>query len=106
MNFIDYDYYKDTYLGSLEESDFNRVLVKAEAFLKQATHGRVKDSDTCVCFALCELCDVFADMQEEKNISSESCDGYSISYKDDNFEAWEVLKAYLGSSGYLYGGNV
>ena len=104
MNFIDFDYYKNTYLGVLSEADFSRYLVKAEAFLNAATHKRVKEADTLVCFCLCELCDVFAENAEGKNISSESLDGYSVSYTDDNFPAWEVLKTYLSGTGLLYGG--
>lgn len=104
MNFIDYDYYKNTYCGKLDENDFERVLVKAEAFLKCATRGRVKEKDTVVCFALCELCDVFSDEINTKNILYEVSDGYRIAYTREKNEAWEVLKSYLGASGLLYGG--
>ena len=104
MNFIDFDYYKNTYIGSLDEADFCRLLVKAEAYLNLATHGRIKEADTLVCFCLCELCDVFYE-NEERGISSESVDGYSVSYeKSKNFPAWEVVKTYLGGTGLLYGG--
>ena len=106
MNFIDFDYYKNTYLGVLSEADFSRYLVKAEAFLNAATHKRVKEADTLVCFCLCELCDVFAESAEGKNISSESLDGYSVSYDGENYEAWEIVRTYLGQTGYLYGGNL
>ncbi len=108
MNFIDYDYYKDSYCGSITKEDFNRVLPKAEAYLSGATHGRIKTADTNVCFALCELCDIFADEIDRKNISSENCDGYSVSYDESDVQgdAWEIVKIYLGNSGYLYGGRL
>ncbi len=106
MNFIDFDYYKNVYLGKLDEADFSRVLVKAEAFLNASTHGRIKEADTLVSFCLCELCDVFCEAEERK-ISSESLDGYSVSYeKDEGNPAWEVVKTYLGGTGLLYGGDL
>ena len=59
MELIDYSYYKDVYCGSLEETAFSKVYPKALAYFAGATRGRVKKADTNVCFALCELCDVF-----------------------------------------------
>ncbi len=108
MEFIDYAYYKEVYCGSLEEAEFNRVYPKACAYFYGATRGRVKEKDTSVCFALCELCDIFYEESSRTGLKSESCDGYSVSYADTENTyslAWDVLTTYLETSGYLYGGN-
>ncbi len=108
MEFIDYAYYKEVYCGSLTEEEFSKVYPKALAYLLGATRNRVKSSDTPVCFALCELCDIFAENQSHDMIKSESCDGYSITYSEtlNTYSlAWDVLTTYLEGSGYLYGGN-
>lgn len=109
MNLIDFDYYTDTYGGLLTETEFLRVIHKAEAYLCGATRGRPITENTNVCFALCELCDIFAQESDRRGISSEGCDGYNVSYRnrDGIFdEAWETLKIYLESSGLLYGGTL
>ncbi len=109
MEFIDYSYYKDVYCGSLEEYEFAKIYPKAMAYFYGATHGRVKNADTNVCFALCELCDIFAEDVSRDDIKSESCDGYSIQYRESSNMyslAWDVLSTYLETTGYLYGGNI
>lgn len=109
MDIIDFDYYADTYGGSLSEKEFLRALPKAQAYLRGATRGRTPMVNTNVCFVLCELCDIFAQECDRRGISSETCDGYSIHYygRDSvSDEAWETVKIYLESSGLLYGGAV
>ena len=108
MDFIDYSYYSETYNGLLSEEEFCRVYPRAKAYLRGATRGRVKTADDDVCFALCELCDIFSEENAHRGVSSESCDGYSVSYhskEDEKDEAWETVKLYLESSGLLYGGS-
>lgn len=109
MELIDYSYYKDVYCGSLEEGEFSKIYPKALAYFYGATRGRVKTADTNVCFALCELCDIFYEDVSHDNIKSESCDGYSVQYKvsENTYSlAWDVLATYLETSGCLYGGNI
>ena len=108
MKLIDYSYYKDVYCGSLSEEEFARIYPKASAYLYGATRGRIREAETNVCFALCELCDIFYEDISHENIKSESCDGYSVQYKEsENMYslAWDVILTYLETSGYLYGGN-
>lgn len=108
MEFIDYSYYKDVYCGSLSVAEFAKVYPKAVAYFYGATRGRVKNAETNVCFALCELCDIFYEDISYENIKSESCDGYSVQYKEsENMYslAWDVLSTYLETSGCLYGGS-
>lgn len=109
MEFIDYSYYSEVYCGSLTEAEFSRVYPKAMAYFYGATRGRAKEAETAVCFALCELCDVFYEEASRENVVSESCDGYSVRYKESENTyslAWDVLTTYLEASGYLYGGNI
>lgn len=108
MEFIDYAYYKEVYCGGLAQEEFNRVYPKVCAYFMGATRGRVEEADTSVCCALCELCDVFYEERSRDNIKSESCDGYSVTYKDtlNTYSlAWDILATYLETSGYLYGGS-
>lgn len=108
MEFVDYSYYKDVYCGSLEEKEFAKIYPKAVAYFYGATRGRIKNPDTNVCFALCELCDIFYEDVSCENIKAESCDGYSVQYKEsENMYslAWDVLTTYLEASGCLYGGS-
>ena len=107
MDWMDYGFYKDTFGGSLSESEFSRVFPKAAAFLNAATMGRIKEPDTNICFALSELCDVFYKDTERVGITSESSDGYSVHYRWTNLEknAWEIIKIYLEPTGLLYGGR-
>ena len=108
MEFIDYAYYKEVYCGSLTEEGFKKVYHKALAYLIGATRNRIKTCDTPVSFALCELCDIFAEDISCDKIKTESCDGYSVTYREtmNTYSlAWDVLITYLESSGYLYGGN-
>ena len=109
MDLIDFGYYTDTYGGLLPEGEFLKALPKAQAYLRGATRGRPLAFDTNVCFALCELCDIFAQESDRRGISSESCDGYGVSYRARegiSDEAWETVKIYLESSGLLYGGTL
>lgn len=109
MELIDYSYYKEVYCGSLEENEFARIYPKAVAYFYGATRGRIKEAATNVCFALCELCDIFYEDISRESVQSESCDGYSIHYKESENTyslAWDVLATYLETSGYLYGGNL
>ena len=109
MELIDYSYYKDVYCGSLTETEFLKTYPKAVAYFFGATRGRVREATTNVCFALCELCDVFYEEASHNGVLSESCDGYSVHYKDSENTyslAWDVLTTYLEASGYLYGGNI
>ncbi len=108
MEIIDYAYYKEVYCGTLTEEEFDKVYPKACAYFMGATRGRAEESDTSICFALCELCDIFYEERTRKNVKSESCDGYSVTYTDTQNTyslAWDVLTTYLESSGYLYGGS-
>ena len=107
MDWMDYGFYKETFGGSLSESEFSRVYPKAAAFLNAATQGRIKNPDTNILFALSELCDLFHKDSEHAGVSSESSDGYSVHYRWSNTEknAWEIVKIYLESTGMLYGGH-
>ena len=109
MELIDYSYYKDVYCGSLTEQEFAKIYPKAVAYFYGATRGRVTKASTNVCFALCELCDIFTEGISRENVMSESCDGYSVQYTEsENMYslAWDVLTTYLETSGCLYGGNI
>ena len=101
---VDYIYYKETFGGDLKEADFKKALEKSKAYLRGATRGRALPEDTNVYFCLCELCDIFAE-EDTQHIASESCDGFSVSYRQNETNpAWKTVCVYLASEGVLYGG--
>ena len=103
---VDYTYYKETFGGTLTETEFHKALEKAKAYLRGVTRGRALPEDTNVYFCLCELCDIFSS-EDTLSIASESCDGFSVSYhQNDKSPAWKTVCVYLAPEGVLYGGTL
>lgn len=127
--YADYEFYRDTYLGdALSADDFARMELRAEEQLDAMTFGRIKSMDEkfmteelalnirkAVC-AMAEACKrsnpAYAHIPS--GISSESNDGYSVSYgarsaTEIQGDYKSVMKGlatqYLASSGLLYRGG-
>lgn len=98
--YTDYSYYKNDF-GSqkAEEADFNRLLSLAEKYIDKITFNRIKEADDDVKNAVCAVVDILADNYQASDIVSESNDGYSVSYKRENFEKkiYKTAKTYLPS---------
>lgn len=102
---VDYTYYKEVFGGMLTEREFLKVLPKAKAYLRGATHGRALPEHENVRFCLAELCELFS-QKERSRISTESVDGFRVTYRRDKGDpAWEIVRNYLVSDGLLYGGG-
>lgn len=113
---VDYSFYTDTFRGTAEEADFNRLAVKASAYLDRVTFDRITDSLPTgtlirVRLALCELVDALQLNERGGGVASESNDGVSITYvtgvgtaKTEDQRLYDAVALYLGGTGLLYRG--
>lgn len=108
MPYATYDYYAETYGGTLVPiSAFTRLERRARAVVDQATFCRIRAPDEAVKQAVCALCDLYYDEETRGQISSENNDGYSVTYakgRSLQSRTCELLTAYLAPTGLLYGG--
>lgn len=110
MVYADYDFYFDTYHGTVSAEDFCRLAVRASAFLDYYTQNRAKDNAEleAVKMATCALVDrykLIEDAQElaRKNVAvglsddaelqSESVGGYSRTFRSSGDSSLAALKA-------------
>lgn len=120
----DYNYYKDSYKGSLikDEATFNSLIVKASMLIGTLTMNKVFDSKyidlDAVKMCACEIVDEFQkDLSveissiEHAGISSEKVGDYSISYSSSNSSVdltvkderkQRIVNQYLAYTGLLY----
>lgn len=115
--YVDYQYYCDTFHGSaMTEAEFSNAEIEAEAFVNAVTFGRLRRLDKipdCVKDAICSAADVMGEYIKgrESDISSESHDGYSVTYKAalKSEECEKSMKAkvkrHLSGTGLMYGGR-
>ena len=115
--YVDYQYYRDTFHGSaMTEAEFPNAEIEAEAFVNAVTFGRLRRLDKipdCVKDAICSAADVMGEYSKgmESDISSESNDGYSVTYKAalKSEECEKSMKAkgkrHLSGTGLMYGGR-
>ena len=115
--YVDYQYYRDTFHGSaMTEAEFPNAEIEAEAFVNAVTFGRLRRLDKipdCVKDAICSAADVMGEYSKgmESDISSESNDGYSVTYKAalKSEECEKSMKAkvkrHLSRTGLMYGGR-
>ena len=115
--YVDYQYYRDTFHGSaMTEAEFPNAEIEAEAFVNAVTFGRLRRLDKipdCVKDAICSAADVMGEYSKgmESDISAESNDGYSVTYKAalKSEECEKSMKAkvkrHLSGTGLMYGGR-
>lgn len=116
--YVDYEFYKNEYLGTsiTSKESFDKALIEATAFIDRITFHRIQRLESipnCVKLAVCAVTEkMYAfSKKEERDISSESNDGYSVSYKDSGSrkdmeaDALNIAKMYLSGTGLLYRGR-
>lgn len=115
--YVDYQYYHDVFHGAaMGETEFTNAEIEAEAFVNAVTFGRLRRLDEipdCVKNAICSAADVMREYLKgrESDISSESNDGYSVTYKAalKSEECEKSMKAkvkkHLSGTGLMYGGR-
>lgn len=113
--YADYEFYKNTYLGKLDEENFGSLAVRASQYIRYVTLNR---SDQYECeelrYAMCEVADIYGqfDKKDGRTVLSENIDGYSISYASESAtgetmehtrdrKAYQVLRKWLLPTGIL-----
>lgn len=113
---VDYSFYTSTFKGMTTEEDFDRLAVKASAYLDRVTFDRITDSLptatlTRVKLAMCEVVDTLLLNEHGGGVASETNDGISVNYvagisnaKTDQQRLREAAALYPGGTGLLYRG--
>lgn len=118
MIYADYDFYTDEYHGTTPEQDYNRLSVKASAYIDQVTFDRIGsdwESDERLAdrirMACCAVADAYHLNEQGGGVASETNDGYSVNYvagisnaKTDDQRLYEAVAMYLGRTGLMYAG--
>ena len=117
--YADYAFYTDEYLGRTitAEKDFAYFALRATEMIDNKTFGRIEEATDAVKRACCAAADELysADTARAKavpGISSESVDGYSVSYRaydakcaDESAKRVDdAVKRYLAHTGLMYRG--
>ena len=116
MVYADYDYYKETFQGSLPEEDFIRLSRQASAYLDAITFNRAENAaggnfggkikDAC-----CAVVDAYNLNENGGGIAAETNDGISVNYiagvstaKTDDQRLYGAAALYLMNTGLMYRG--
>ena len=117
--YADYAFYSGEYLGRVitSENDFAYYALRASEIIDSKTFGRIDEITPAVKMACCAAADeLYSDASAKAKaaggISSESVDGYSVSYRTYNTEAEKAaekrvnaaIKRYLGGTGLMFRG--
>ena len=114
--YADYAYYTKSYLGTeITAGKFGPNMLAASALIDQLTFGRIHRLDTVpesVKRAACAAAECLYqnEVRAEREITSESNDGYSVTYstggtqKDATANAVAKIRSFLASTGLLYRG--
>lgn len=110
MLYADYDFYYDTYRGTVSAEEFCRLAIRASAYLEYYTQGRVKDHAEleAVKMACCALVDRYQLIEDAQALSrqnvqagldadagelqSESVGGYSRTFRSSGDSSLAALK--------------
>ena len=86
INYADYQYYSDIYKGSLSQTLFNSLIIKASRIIDKNVNRQITSDDLdtyeVIKYVACELCDKLNTISN-KNVSSISIDGVSKTYKNN-----------------------
>lgn len=103
MNYADYPYYSSVYMGAIDGTDFQRLVVKASAFIDYYTRGKAaQNSDLeAVKMCCCALVDKFAvieaaDVMSSRNLSAAARDGAEL--KSESVGSYSRTLATAGES--------
>lgn len=116
--YVDYEYYKDVFLGGKEAqisaSDFGYYESQAENKINMYTYDRLKKADeipkavkSCVC-AIVERINIHEKDVKNNGVASEKVGDYSVSYVSQSVlkeqlktDIQEIITEYLFSTGLL-----
>jgi predicted RNA methylase len=100
MAYTDYTFYKNSYHGTMPDTVFNRLVIKASTFIKRHTFDRIdlnnipEDVKNCTC----EVADKMLKIEQREGKTSESVGNWRIDYVDnseDKQELYNILVDYL-----------
>lgn len=86
MRTVSYEFYSETYKGTLDQATFERLMVPSSAFVDDLTMGRAASENLSadellrVQLALCAVADAKAMEEEMGGVTQETNDGVSITY--------------------------
>ncbi len=108
MLYADNTFYTEEYGGAMSAADFKHYGAAAAAFVWQITSGRLLPEEAGR-RAICAVADVMQRADSRAGISSETNDGYAVSYADAssaevNAECYRAAALYLGGGGLFYRG--
>lgn len=131
-NYTDYIFYKDTYKGTMPESDFNKLVIRASAEVRKNIFNRdITNYEDEVQLATCSVADILykieqieqnksklaSSAKEDRVIASESVADLSRTYanttkitdldleiSNQKSKIIEVIRMYLLDTGLLYRG--
>lgn len=114
-NFIDYDYYKNNYGGTLVSStNFTRLSLQASYFINKITFGRAEKSENYLEEIKLATCSVLEEMYKIENDGgvkvAETVGKHSVTFSNSSRDVTEekiYYKAaitYLSNTGLLYRG--
>ena len=117
--YADYAFYTDKYLGRIipNDNDFAYYALRASEIIDNKTFGRINEITPAVQLACCAAADeLYSDASAKakaaSGVSSESVDGYSVSYRayDGKSDAEskkrvdDAVKRYLANTGLMFRG--
>lgn len=79
-NYTDYDFYKDTYMGNMPESDFDKIVIRASYEVQKNIFNRdIKSYEDEVQMATCSVADILLKIEQlesrkDKLVSSNAVD--------------------------------
>lgn len=122
MQFVDFEYYKNKFKGSLQEDEFNQLAREASAIVNRLTMCRInadalqgqpyeKDVKDCTC-AVAEKIEEMKRKEAAAKIASETIGPHSITFRNEaktteaekQIEYKRVVEMYLFGTGLLYRG--
>lgn len=113
MTYADYQYYTESFGGTMPAPDFARLSRQASAYLDRVTFDRIAvgqpdEIRARVKDACCAVADTYFALEKSAGVVSESNDGLSVTYdhssKTDGQKLYDAAALYLGGTGLLYRG--
>ena len=107
VTIIDFEYYKNNFLGTLIELEkFYYIEKKAEKYVESMLLGKKSDISE-VKDAVCAVCELIYNEEKRGGIKSENTDGYSVTFSETEIfkeKVYDVIRIYLANTGLLYSG--
>lgn len=108
--FADYEYYKKEFQGTMTESEFQRLSLRASEYVGWITRGKAWSRRDCpdVRKACCAVAEEMLLEENGGGVASESADGYQVNYiagvsntQPTSVRLRRTAERYLSGSGLL-----